>query len=262
MSDPRDGDALPDYVRANRTLWDADAHALVAPGERAWAGEPSWGVWSVPEQQLRLLPDDMNGMRAVELGCGTGYVSAWMARRGAAVCGIDNSERQLGTARRLAREHGVALELVHGNAERTPWPDASFDFAVSEYGASIWADPYLWIPEAVRLLRPGGGLVFLGNHPLAVLAMDLASDAPLGQTLRNPYFGMHRVDWREQDGSAGTIFNLPISQWMRLFTDTGLEVVAYHELRAPSREGARYHVPAAWAHDYPSEQVWKLRKRP
>jgi SAM-dependent methyltransferase len=261
VSDDRHDGALPDYVRANRALWDADATDFVAPGERAWAQEPSWGVWSVPEQELGLLPDDMRGMRAVELGCGTAYVSAWMARRGAEVSGIDNSERQLETARRLAREHGVELELVHGNAERTPWPDASFDFAVSEYGASIWADPYRWIPEAVRLLRPGGELVFLGNHPIAILTMDLASDAPLAGTLRNPYFGMHRVDWTEQDGSSGTVFNLPVSEWMRLFGDSDLEVVAYHELRAPSREGARFHVPAEWAYDYPSEQVWKLRKR-
>lgn len=242
-------------------LWDADAGDFVAPGERAWAGRPSWGVWGVPEEDLRLLPDDMRGMRAVELGCGTAYVSAWMARRGAEVSGIDSSERQLETARRLAHEHGLALELVSGNAERTPWPDASFDFAVSEYGASIWADPYRWIPEAVRLLRPGGELVFLGNHPLAVATMDLASDAPLDRTLRNPYFGMHRMDWAEPDGSSGTIFNLPISAWLRLFADTGLEVVAYHELRAPSREGIRFHVPAEWAYDYPGEQVWKLRKR-
>ena len=48
-------------------------------------------------------------------------------------------------------------------------PDASFDLAFSEYGASIWCDPYLWIPEAYRLLRPGGRLVFLRNSPLVML---------------------------------------------------------------------------------------------
>jgi 16S rRNA G1207 methylase RsmC len=42
----------------------------------------AWGNWSLPEEELRLLPDDMTGMDAIELGCGTGYVSAWMARRG------------------------------------------------------------------------------------------------------------------------------------------------------------------------------------
>ena len=105
----------------------------------------------------------MAGMDAIELGCGTGYISGWMARRGACVVGIDNSERQLATARRLAEQHDVSLTLHHGSAETIPLPDASFDFAISEYGAAIWCDPRIWIPEAHRLLRPGADLVFLGN---------------------------------------------------------------------------------------------------
>jgi len=263
MSRQPSDDLLPDYVRQNRALWDAQADDWVASGERGWAGDPSWGIWHIPESELRLLPDDMSGMRAIELGCGTGYVSCWMARRGAAVVGIDNSERQLATAQRLATEHAVELELVHGNAEKVSYPDQSFDFAISEYGAAIWADPYCWIPEAWRLLRPGGQLVFLGNHPIAALTMDLTSDAPAARTLLNPYFGMHRIDWTEGDGSAamGTEFNLPISEWMRLFSDVGFEIISYHELRPPARgDEVRYFVTADWARDYPSEQVWKLRK--
>jgi len=261
-SQPAD-DAQPDYVLQNRALWDAEADDWVASGERSWAGDPAWGIWHLPESELQLLPDDMGGMRAIELGCGTGYVSCWMARRGATVVGIDNSERQLATARRLATEHSIELELVHGNAEQLGYPDESFDFAISEYGAAIWADPYRWIPEACRVLRPGGQLVFLGNHPLVTLTMDLESDAPAARTLLNPYFGMHRIDWTEPDGSpqAGTEFNLPISEWMRLFSRVGFEIVSYHELRPAERgDDKRYFVTADWAYDYPSEQVWKLRK--
>jgi SAM-dependent methyltransferase len=253
---------LPDYVSKNRALWDAQADAWVSAGERSWAGEPTWGVWAIPESELHLLPADMTGMRSIELGCGTGYVSSWMIRRGAAVVGIDNSERQLTTARRLAKEHGVELELLHGNAERIPYPDGSFDFAISEYGVAIWADPLVWIPEAWRVLAPGGQLVFLGNHPLAILTQDLHSDAPTSLTLRNPYFGMHRIDWSEPNGDEGTEFNLPIGDWLRLFDRVGFDVVAYHEIRAPSPgPEVRFSVTADWAHDYPSEQVWNLRKR-
>ena len=262
MSRHPSDEPLPDYVKKNRVLWDAQADDWVAAGERSWAGEPNWGIWSIPERELRLLPEEMHEMRAIELGCGTGYVSGWMARRGASVLGIDNSERQLATARRLAAEHGVQLELVHGNAEQLPTPDESFDFAISEYGAAIWTDPYRWIPEAWRVLRPGGQLVFLGNHPIATLTVDFASDAPASRTLRNPYFGMHRIEWTEPDGTAGTEFQLPISEWMRLFAEVGFEVLAFHELRAPAPgDQVRFFVSASWAHDYPSEQVWKLRKR-
>src|SRR5690554_4221118 len=156
---------LPEHVQENRRYWDDYAAEWVAAGERAWAAaEPTWGIWAVPESELKMLPEDMTGMRAVELGCGTAYVSAWMARRGAQVSAIDNSEKQLSTARRLAAQRGIELDLHHGNAESTPYASESFDFAISEYGAAIWCDPAVWIPEAYRILKPGGRLVFLGHH--------------------------------------------------------------------------------------------------
>ncbi len=252
---------LPDYVLKNREHWDKWAHNWVEAGERNWRSEPVWGIWQIPESELHLLPEDMTGMRAVELGCGTGYVSGWMIRRGATSVGIDNSEQQLATARRLAQEHGVELELIHGNAEQVPFPDESFDFAISEYGVAIWADPYVWIPEAWRVLRPGGGLVFLGNHPLVMCAQDYTVDQPADRTLREPYFGMHRIDWDDGE-DQGTEFNLPISEWFALFDRVGFDVVGYHELRAPEPgPELHFYVTNDWGYHYPAEQVWKLRKR-
>ncbi len=166
---------LPDYVLRNREAWSVMAAEFEVAGERNWATvEPSWGVWGVPESELRLLPDELDGKDAIELGCGTGYVSAWLARRGARVVGIDNSEAQLATARRLQKEHGIEFPLIHGNAETVPLPDESFDFAISEYGVCIWADPAKW----VRLLRRSGFQI-----------EDLIEiQAPEGATTTYPYF--------------------------------------------------------------------------
>lgn len=251
----------PDYILRNREHWDKWAHAWVQAGERHWAGEPAWGIWGIPESELRLLPDDMSGMRAIELGCGTGYVASWMVRRGASVVGIDNSAEQLETARRLAVEHGFEIDLMHGIAEQVPFPAESFDFAISEYGAAIWSDPYIWVPEAWRVLRPGGSLVILGHHPFVMLTEDFSSDEPATQTLLEPYFGMHRIDWDDGE-DQGTEFNLPIATWFSLFDDVGFDVVAYHELQAPHPgPERRFYVTADWAHAYPSEQAWVLRKR-
>jgi SAM-dependent methyltransferase len=148
-------DDLPEHARRNRAAWDSYAADYVAPGERNWAAdEPSWGIWGIPESEVGMLPAELDGKDAIELGCGTAYVSAWLARRGARVTGIDNSPAQLETARRLQREHGLDFPLLLGDAEAVPLPDASFDFAISEYGASIWADPYRWIPEAARCFVP------------------------------------------------------------------------------------------------------------
>jgi SAM-dependent methyltransferase len=255
---------LPEHVAENRRHWDVQAHGWVEAGERNWAdAEPTWGIWDVPERELRMLPDDMAGLDAIELGCGTGYVSAWMARRGARVVGIDNSDRQLDTARRLAAEHEVALTLVHGDAEHVPYPDASFDFAVSEYGAAIWCDPLVWIPEAHRILRPGGSLVFLGTAPLAMVCSPLDGAIPCTDRLERDYFSLHRLDWRDAvDQPGGIEFNLPVSRWFALFRDTGFAVVDYVEIQAPDPgPEVNDYVTADWAHRFPSEQVWKLRKR-
>ena len=120
----------------------------------------------------------------VLLLAGRGYWSAWLARMGARPVGIDNSERQLETARALQREHGLEFPLIHGNAEEVPFPDASFDLALSEYGASIWCDPERWIPEAARLLRPGGRLIFLVNSVLAMLCFP--EEGELTEQLQRP----------------------------------------------------------------------------
>jgi len=255
---------LTEHVAENRRHWDGMADAWVAPGEQAWQQEPHWGQWQIPNTEVRLLADDMRGIRAIELGCGTGYVSAWMRRRGASVHAIDNSEAQLATARRLSGLHGLRdIEWVHGNAEKVVQPDATFDFAISEYGAAIWCDPAVWIPEAYRLLRTGGQLVFLGNHPLALVCSPIDGSLPITDRLERPYFDLGRLDWRDAvDEPGGIEFNLPISGWIRLFDDTGFDVVDYIEIQAPKgATGTRGSVPAEWAKRFPSEQVWRVRKR-
>ena len=253
---------LPDHVMENRRFWDDMADQWVAPGERSWASdEPAWGIWQVPEAELEMLPSDMTGLDAIELGCGTAYVSAWMARRGATVTGIDNSEAQLATARRLAAEHGIELSLLHGNAETVPLPDGSFDFAISEYGAAIWCDPQAWLAEAHRLLRPGGRLVFLGNHPLA-LASAPTDGSNVADRLVRPYFGLHTLDWTEVEIDPGGVnFCLPVSGWAALFRQVGFSIDDIREPRAPEpAEGVQFFVEAEWAKQWPCELVWKVHK--
>jgi SAM-dependent methyltransferase len=254
-------DELPDYVLRNRAYWDGEADAYAIAGRRHWAAqEISWGIWDIPESEARLLPDSVDGLDVIELGCGTAYVSAWLARRGARPVGLDNSPRQLETARALQQEHGLEFPLILGQAESVPLPDASFDLAISEYGAAIWADPYEWIPEAARLLRPGGQLVFLGNATLLMLCVeDNEADGVADERLKRDYFGMHRLEWPD---SEGVEFNLPYGEWIRVLRRSGFEIEDLVELRPPEGATTSYEfVDVAWARRWPSEQVWKARKR-
>jgi SAM-dependent methyltransferase len=98
------------------------------------------------------------GVRALELGCGTGVFLERVAASGARITAIDLSSDLLARARaRLAETANVAL--VRGNAEKMPFPDRSFD---AVYGSSILHHLSLdrSLAEVLRLLRPGGLLVF------------------------------------------------------------------------------------------------------
>ena len=96
----------PDYLSGNVAAWQSHAAEYVAAAERAWASEvPYWGIWSIPDAGLGLLPVELSGKRCIELGCGTAYVSAWMHRRGGDVVAIDPTPNQLLTARRLQKAH-------------------------------------------------------------------------------------------------------------------------------------------------------------
>jgi SAM-dependent methyltransferase len=252
-------DRSADHVLANRASWDADADNWVERGRVLWASEePRWGIWQVPESELRLLPD-VRGLDVVELGCGTGYVSSWLARRGARPVGLDTSGRQLSTARSFQEEFGLAFPLVHADAERTPFLDASFDLAISEYGAAIWCDPFRWIPETSRVLRPGGRLVFLGHSYLAMLTFP-DEDLPASERLQRDHFGMHRFGWPDAEGAVE--FAVPHGVMIRLLRDASFEIEDLVEVRAPADAETPTDplATAEWARRWPIEEVWKARK--
>jgi SAM-dependent methyltransferase len=252
--------SLSEHAERNREVWSGLAAEYRESAKRNWAAdEITWGVWDAPEDELRVLPD-LEGKDVVELGCGTAYVSAWLARRGARPVGVDVTPEQLATAREMQAEHGLEFPLVEASAEDVPLPAGSFDLAVSEYGASIWADPNRWIPEAARLLRPGGELVFLVHGTIAALCFP-DEEVPPDERLRRPYFGMHRLEWADDDSVE---FHLGYGEWIRLFRATGFEVLDLVEIRAPEdAKPSRYPgLPLPdWARRWPSEEIWRARKR-
>ena len=252
-------EAASDYVDRNRTTWTRLAIDFVASGEREWAtANPVWGIFLVPEAEVGMFPDDVAGMDTIELGCGTAYVSAWLAQRGAKPKGIDITPAQLETARLLQDRHDFHFPLIEGNAEATPFQDESADLVISEYGASIWCDPYKWIPEAHRILRPGGYLRFLRGHPLTIVCSPDDPNAPVGRTLIRDYFDTTRVDW----GSDGVEFTLGHGEMIRLLRETGFDIEDLVEIRVPADATTRYpHMDANWAQHWPCEEVWKARKR-
>ncbi|HEY6583359.1 MAG TPA: class I SAM-dependent methyltransferase [Gaiellaceae bacterium] len=249
-----------DDALKNREVWTkANAEYTDRKARESWSkDEIDWGMFSGPESELGAL-GELAGKDVIELGCGTAYFGAWLAKRGARVTGVDVTPAQLETARRMSEEFGIPIELVEASAEDVPLPDASFDLAVSEYGASIWCDPERWIAEAARLLRPGGRLAFLCNSTLAILCAP--DEGKVDERLHRGHADLGRMEWPGED--EGVNYHLAHGELIRILTANGLEVLALHERLAPaSTQDHEYYdfVPADWARRWPAEEIWVARK--
>jgi SAM-dependent methyltransferase len=251
---------LPDYAVRNKALWSACGRDQEEWGRSQWLSDDiRWGVFGHPENDVQALPG-LYETDVIELGCGTAYFSAWLARRGARVIGVDLNPEQLERARRFQREFELEFQLIEANAEDVPFPGESFDLAISEYGASIWCDPYKWVPEARRLLRPDGKLVFMRNSTLLILCSDESGHAQ--ETLQRSQPGLHRLDWSDSDGE-GSEFHLAHGDWIDLLHESGFEIERLIELCAPAdaQTNPLYDfVSAEWAAKWPAEEIWVARR--
>ncbi|HVD26612.1 MAG TPA: class I SAM-dependent methyltransferase [Gaiellaceae bacterium] len=249
-----------DDALKNREVWTrANAEYTDRKARESWAkDEIDWGMFSGFESEIGAL-GEVAGKDVIELGCGTAYFGAGLAKRGARVTGIDVTPAQLETARRMSAEFDLPMTLVEASAEDVPLPDASFDLAVSEYGASIWCDPELWIAEAARLVRSGGRLAFLCNSTLSILCSP--DEGKVEERLHRGHADLGRIEWPGED--EGVNYHLAHGELIRILTTNGFEVLALHERLAPaSTSDHEYYdfVPAQWAACWPAEEIWVARK--
>ena len=203
---------------------------------------------------------DVAGLDVVELGCGTAYFSAWLARARRASrrrrhharaardgAADDGEDRHRVPARRgRRRRHGAARRELRPRRSRS----------TARRSGSI---PYRWIPEAARLLRPGGRLVFLCNSPLVVLCSDDAGAATAdaaAPALRDAPLRVGRRGRRRVPPAARASGSSCCAR-------TGFEVERLIEVQAPpdaeTHEFYAY-VTAEWARQWPAEDIWVARK--
>jgi len=167
----------PRYSRAVQTARDyydsEDADNFYA---RVWGGEDIHvGLYDHPQEQIdaasrrsnRVMAEQTPGLaaetRVIDLGSGYGGALRYLARHyGCAGVGLNLSVRENARARRLNAEQGLAgrIEIVTGNFESVPYDDSSFDVVRSQEAFLHSGDRRRVMEESVRLLRPGGTLIF------------------------------------------------------------------------------------------------------
>jgi ubiquinone/menaquinone biosynthesis C-methylase UbiE len=251
-------DELTDHARANRAFWDSYSEEYQRLNDEFIdrGDDLRWGMWQIPDAELGVL-GDVSGLDVLELGCGAGQFGAILVRQGARLVGIDNSEKQLEFARRRFADAGLEAELHHVSAESLPFEDERFDLVAADHGANRFADPYLWVPECARVLRPGGLLAFSGGTSFEISCVDKPTDTWVPR-LVDDWFGMHKVTW--DDGVIE--FELTYGDWIRLFRANRFVVEALVEIQPPEGAKSTYRNEAetAWARRWPMEQIWKVRK--
>jgi ubiquinone/menaquinone biosynthesis C-methylase UbiE len=153
-----DQDSVKQQVAAhwNRRAsgFDADfGHSIRTAAERA--------AW---DRILDLVVGGRGTLDALDVGCGTGFLSLELAGRGHRVTGIDFAPQMLAEARKKAMAQGVAVRFEEGDAEQLPFAEGSFDLVMTRHVLWTLPHPEQAIDEWIRVLRPGGRLAAMDSQ--------------------------------------------------------------------------------------------------
>jgi ubiquinone/menaquinone biosynthesis C-methylase UbiE len=178
MATPFQPDPVKQQVAAH---WDRRAahfdsdfgHSIATPAERA--------AWDrIMDLVLAGPKGDRHPLDALDVGCGTGFLSLELAARSHRVTGIDLAPTMLDLARHKAAESGFDIRFQEGDAEQVPFPAASFDLVISRHVLWTLPHPEAAIDDWIRVLRPGARLVVIDGAQY-----DVASAPPRQENARN-----------------------------------------------------------------------------
>lgn len=150
-------------------MTDANADPFIkfkAAQSEAWSVFAPMEIFTAPPAaKLVKFAQVASGLRVLDVACGTGVVAVAAGRLGAKAYGLDISPALLERARQNAAIAGVDIDFVEGDAEALPYPDASFDIVVSQFGHIFAPRPEVAVREMLRVLKPGGRIAFSAWPP-------------------------------------------------------------------------------------------------
>jgi len=148
-----------------------DPVASVRHGYDRWAAVYEYDANPLPALEapvVRAAVGDVRGLSVLDLGCGTGRHTAWLAEAGASVTAVDFSEGMLAEARRKPGMQSVRF-IVHDLHRPLPISNDSFDLVVSGLVLEHLRDVGSFFAEVARVLKPGGRAVVSAMHPAMFL---------------------------------------------------------------------------------------------
>jgi SAM-dependent methyltransferase len=218
----------------------------------------AFGPGAPQGDDLGLL-GELDGTKAIELGCGGAQFGIAVSKRGADVTGVDISEEQLEFARTLADEHDQDIEFVESSVTEMPIiPDETYDLAFSAFAFQWIRDLDACFAEAYRVLREGGKLVFSVDHPYYKTL-----DPETGEIERSYFAEEPHRDYSKEFDAEMVIYSRGVGETVALLTDAGFTVEAIREpgYEDPERYESEYgsFVPERMAR-VPPTVVYSARK--
>jgi ubiquinone/menaquinone biosynthesis C-methylase UbiE len=144
-----------------RTYWNANAAVWT---RLARAGYDVYRDYLNTPAFFELLPD-LGGLSGLDIGCGEGYNTRLLAKRGARVTAIDIAEVFIQHATQSEEQEPLGIDYRVASAVELPFGDATFDFAVGFMSFMDIPETDRVLTEAYRVLKPGGFLQFSIEHP-------------------------------------------------------------------------------------------------
>lgn len=190
------------------------------------------------DSALGLLPDALHGKRCLELACGAGQNSIYLAGLGAECVALDISTHQLDFGRSLAKQHNVDIDFRRASIDELPFDDLGpFDLVHSAFGLPFSMAPASVVRSvAERLLNPGGILLFSVTHPL-FSGEWLHADSDSGIFVQD-YFNLPAdLRWCDDGETVVISHNYTVGHTLDWLLQAGLEVTAVLEPEAMDVNG-------------------------
>lgn len=216
--------SLPDAQPNPGAYWNeiADEYQRVT---RISTRDYHYGPLLPGESELRLLPRDWAGKRCLEVGCGAGQNSIWLARQGAACVALDVARGQLRHGRRLARREGVGVDYRQAGFEDLPLAElGGFDLVHSTYALPFARDQQRAIAGLAAMLAPGGLLALTTAHPLFAGEWIELEDGGDGMFLSNYFHPPADVRYALHNHDYVSSQPLPLSQVCNAILAAGLRL--------------------------------------
>lgn len=199
--------------RFQQEFGEGDAEVAIAFGPGASDGD-----------DLELI-GDVDGIRAIELGCGGGQFGIALSKAGATVTGVDISSEQLAHARTLAADHGEAIDFIEASVTDMPMiEEGTYDLAFSAFAFQWVKDLSACFSEAHRVLKPGGRFVFSVDHPLY-----RCLDPETGDLTTSYFDDTPRRNYSEKLDAEMVIYRRTVSDIVTAVLDAGFSIDALRE---------------------------------